>query len=83
MYELGEEAKYLGSTMKEWKLKLLELAKNALGEEVKYLEPLEELVNSYGSFYNRSKAIYEETNDVKAAVSGNRITKEVLCIQTE
>lgn len=81
MYEVGEEAKYLGSTMKEWKMKLIELAKAELGEDAKYLEPLEELVNTYGSFYNRTKKIYEETHDVKKAVEGNRIREEDLCTQ--
>lgn len=79
MYELGQDAMYLGRPLKDWIDEMIQMSKAGLNEdEIRLLEPLEELLETDGSLYNKTKRIYEETNDVRQAVSHNRITKEAI-----
>lgn len=73
MYEIGEEAKFKGKSLKEWKERLVELAENQDGEDKKYLKPLKELIEKDGSMYEKTKKIFEKTKDVKEAAKINRI----------
>lgn len=73
MFEKGEEAQYLGQTIRDWKFKLIEMAKNGLGkEEEAYLNPLEKLVKEDGNLYNKTKRLYKG-EQIKDAVSFNKI----------
>ncbi len=74
MYKNGQEAMYLGLSLKDWSKKLVSLAKNGLdNSEKNYLNPLEELIENDGSFYKKTEKIYKDTEDVKKATSINKI----------
>lgn len=81
MYEIGEEATYMDKSLKDWKKEIVDMARSGLeSEDAKYLDVLDELFKSYGSLYNKSKALYDG-KDVKSAAAFNRITMEGLCSQ--
>lgn len=67
MYEGGEGVFYMDKTIREWKFKLIDLARQGLDEsEATYLDLLEELVEDYGNLYSKTKAIYDGTNKIEA-----------------
>lgn len=83
MYEKGNETLFLDKTLKEWNLEFAKMAEEVLDDEKKYLEPIKELINEEGSFYNKSEKIFNETNDIKKAVEFNRIKMEDVCTQVK
>lgn len=73
MYEGGDGVFYKDRTIREWKIKLIEMARKGLDEkEGSYLDPLEALVEEYGNLYNKTKTIYDGTNKIEA-LSFNQI----------
>lgn len=81
LYEKGNEAVFLGKTLKDWTLEFIDMAEKKLGSDKKYLKPLKEFIETYGSFYNKTEKIYKETKDVKKSVEFNAIKMEDICTQ--
>lgn len=81
LYEKGNEAVFLDKSLKEWTLEFINMAEEKLDSEKKYLKPLKELIETYGSFYNKTEKIYKETKDVKKSVEFNAIKMEDICTQ--